>query len=99
MEKFTQRGYLNVNADPKQIDFDDYVRLVTMPYVQSIYPALKAKFPDLRPIRLELLPDRVHDPSARTVLPVDRGWRPLHAGAGMEWTDDYSNIVRILKFG
>jgi predicted alpha/beta-fold hydrolase len=51
LEKFTQRGYLNVDADPTQIDFDDYMRLIAVPTVQGDYPALKARFPDLRPIR------------------------------------------------
>jgi predicted alpha/beta-fold hydrolase len=37
-------------TDPTKLDFDDYVRNVAVPYVRSIEPALRAKFPDLRPI-------------------------------------------------
>ena len=39
------------NKDPKQLDFDDYFRTIAVPYAQSIYPELHAKFPDLPPLR------------------------------------------------
>ena len=37
--------------DAKQLDFDGYFRKVAVPHARSIYPDLKAKLPDLAPLR------------------------------------------------
>ena len=39
------------------------------------------------------------DPGRLAALPAQRGWRSLRTRAGTTWTDDYSNIVSILKLG
>jgi predicted alpha/beta-fold hydrolase len=51
LRKFTQIGFLKIEENPKQVDFDDYVRIVALPYLQRVYPELKAQFPELPPIR------------------------------------------------
>jgi predicted alpha/beta-fold hydrolase len=51
LQKFAEHGYLKLEADPKQIDFDEYMHLVAVPYMTSVYPALKTKFPDMPPLR------------------------------------------------
>jgi predicted alpha/beta-fold hydrolase len=51
LAKFEKQGIAHVDGDPKRVDFDDYIRMVAVPYVQRIYPALRAKMPEVRPIR------------------------------------------------
>jgi hypothetical protein len=49
MQYYAEFG--NDIRDPKQLDFDGYFRKVAVPYARSIYPELKAKLPDLAPLR------------------------------------------------
>jgi predicted alpha/beta-fold hydrolase len=51
LKKFKKQGIVAVDADPKHVDFDDYVRLVAVPYVQSVHPALSAAVPGVPPVR------------------------------------------------